>query len=257
MTRPLAFFALAAALGGCGSSARVESRYAASPVAIDADASDWTGAITPVKGRHGLALGVRNDSQNLYVAVVATDEALARQFARGGLTLWLDAGGGTAKTQGVRFPLGGAARAGGPPPGTERPAEAAQPAFDHLALLVSGATAEDVQPATGGPVEAAARLDGGQFVYEARVPLQGSGFAVGAQPGATIGVGLATPERGADRPQGERAGRRSGGPGGGRPGGPPPVGAQGRPGGGPPGDRPAGERPEPLVVWTRVALASR
>ncbi len=99
----------------------------------------------------------------------------------------------------------------------------------------------------------------GSIVYELKVPLAASAdapYAIGTQPGATIGLGLETPK--VERPSME--GRRGGGMGGfgggmgGRGGG---MGGRGggmggRGGGGRGGFEPA----KPMKIWATVRLAS-
>lgn len=106
-------------------------------------------------------------------------------------------------------------------------------------------------------MEIAATLVRGVLSYEVRIPLRAddqASFALDLPEDVhTVGVGLVTPEVDrASRPQG--AGPGGGPPGGGRPGG----GGGGRRGsGGGPGGPPEGfERPEPLDLWAKVAMAS-
>ena len=96
----------------------------------------------------------------------------------------------------------------------------------------------------------------GSVVYELKVPLQiedGHPYAIGARPGATIGVGLETPEveklEGAGGSGMSGMGGRPPGGGGGMGGGPPRGG--GRPGG-PEGFKP----PSPIKAWATVRLAT-
>ena len=262
----LASFAIfaAVALGGCAGTQQVASQPPSQPITIDAAIEDWQGDLTPVEETDGLSVGVRNDDQFLYLTLVATNEAFIRQISMQGLTAWFDAEGEDEKRLGVEFPLGLASRRGGsqgrqqrdqPRDGQDRertrrrgPRDAPALHTDELAFRY-GPDAEGerrtVARLTG--VQAAAALAQGTLTYELRVPLQSAdGFAVGAAPGAEIGLGLETPEF--ERPDGEGRRPRRGGGGMGPPGGGPPGGM-----GGPPGDRPS--PPEAFSHWIRVTLA--
>lgn len=255
-------------VGGCSSTQSLASQRVTSAVAVDGLEADWQDNLQPVQGHDGLMMGVRNDADDLYVALVVSDASLARQIALGGLTLWFDPEGGKEKALGVQFPLGVLDRSGSPPPGFDpgseggrgRPAEVPMPSFARLALRRGEGDPGTPQPAAAGTgVTAAGSLNAGQIVYELRVPLRGADFAVGASPGAEVGIGLETPEferpaRG-ERPEGGRGGPPGGA--GGFPGGGPPGGGMGGP---PPGGRggagPGGfAAPEPLDTWVRVTLA--
>ncbi|HLA64191.1 MAG TPA: hypothetical protein VK610_07170, partial [Rhodothermales bacterium] len=180
--------------------------------------------------------------------------------------------GGKQKSVGVQFPLGmmgagrppgngpgsgsGGGRRGGPPSEAEM-AERFQASLGQLALRRGERDPGERRGVEAVPgLEVAAVLDRGQLVYELRVPLQSEGgFAVGAAPGATVGLGLETPQpaRGA-RERGGPGGERGPGAGGGRPPGGGGMGGGGgmsRPGGGR-GGAPASE---PFERWVRVVLA--
>jgi hypothetical protein len=101
----------------------------------------------------------------------------------------------------------------------------------------------------------------GSVVYELKVPLQiddGHPYAIGARAGATIGVGLETPEiektegTGGFSMPGMGGRPPGGGTGGGGMGGGPPMGGGGGSRGGPEGFKPA----KPIKAWATVQLAS-
>ncbi len=96
------------------------------------------------------------------------------------------------------------------------------------------------------------------LVYELRIPLatnENRPYAVGALAGATIGLGLETPEIDMSAMRDKMKSRRSGD---GGTGGSGMRGGGGRGGGGmrDGGGRSRPEMPEPLNVWTKVTLAS-
>jgi hypothetical protein len=108
----------------------------------------------------------------------------------------------------------------------------------------------DVTPDLG--IEIASGVRAGEVIYEAKIPLAVSAthtYAIGTSPGRTIGLGLATPERPADRSRRQPLVGSSG-----FIGGLPPIG----PGYGGTGWAPYRERPDskPLNVWTTLQLAS-
>ncbi len=268
--RLLVLAGLVAGVSGCSSTQSLVSQRVTSAVAVDGSEADWQSNLQPVKDHDGLMMGVRNDGQDLYVALVVSNETTARQIALGGLTVWFDPDGGKKKTLGVQFPLGITDRSGGLPPGFDpgaeggrgRPAEVPMPSFARLALRHGDDDEGTPQPAASATgVTAAGSLNAGQLVLELRIPLRGTDDAIGAAPGDQVGIGLETPglqrpDR-RERPAGGRGGPPSGG--GGFPGGGPPGGGMGGPPGGGMGGRPGGpggpQMPEPLDSWVRVTLA--
>lgn len=253
---------------GCSSTQSIQSAPLSAPITLDGSDADWVGGIQPVTDQPGLGVGVRNNGDALYVVAVLRNESQVRQAVRNGLTLWLDPAGGTDRTLGVRFPLGaspGEAAPGNAPRGGRGRSEDLDERFasatQDLEVLQDGAESGSRLPAAGvSGVRASASLQGAVMVIEYRVPLAGSSFALGARPGATIGLGLTTPE--AQRPDGAERGRgRRGGGGRGGEGGGAAAGGRGgrggqRPGGGGAGAGRQGERAAPLDVWLGVGLSA-
>ena len=258
MPRSLLLSALVLAAAGCGSSAPSVASGPVDSTQIDGDAADWSGALTRLDDDR-LAVGVRNDGDRLAVAVVTSDRDAIRHTFLTGLTVWVDAGGGTERAYGVQFPVGlvgdgrvdlAAMREAGQ--GGERDVQARFERMLDRVAVVSDGQRRVYGRADAPDVVADARLEGGQLVMELSVPLA----AVGARPGQTIGVGVETPEldRDALREQVRaQMGQRGGGNGGGR------AGRRGgRRGGGAAGRRGSGERPsppEPVQAWVRATLA--
>ena len=146
---------------------------------------------------------------------------------------------------------------------------------------VLGPKKEDVKAVTLGesqPIRARIGYSEGMLVYELAIPLTPSPQtpdAVGAKPGAIVGIGIETPERstgsrGADDMGGPGGGRGGGMGGGGGTGGPPGMGGGGGMGGppgmgggggigGPPGmgtpGGPYDQRAKTIKAWTTVQLA--
>lgn len=258
-----------------------QATWRSAELTIDGNDTDWPDA-APVLIAGGLAASVANDEEYLYLRVRATDRLAAARLLYGGLTVWIDRNGGEKRSVGVRYPVGTrlpdpASRRGGqgnagpldapsstdpaatagqrngasrplPDPGEIVPArvEFLGPGKDDVRSLV-------VEHLPAGVAVGLARAQDA-LVYELRLPLVTSPdrpVAVGASPGARLGVGLETGkiERPAarDRPGGGLGGGRAGGR----------RGGMGRPGG---GDRREGAAQArdlftPVKAWARVQLA--
>ena len=105
-TAPLTLLLLAAMLvGGCGSTTTLQSTSPDREITVDGSTEDWQGALTLIEKKK-LSLGVLNDGEFLYLALVTRDRQLINQMMIRGLTVWFDAEGGKEKTFGIRFPLG-------------------------------------------------------------------------------------------------------------------------------------------------------
>ena len=233
-----------------------------------------------------------NDDSSLFMALRTGDPAASLQMLRLGLIVWFDAGGGTRKRFGVKYPVGtqsyGVAEEqgrGGPGRGGRgfsRPDRGGGPGdTDSLwsqaeadgrlnRLELVGAKESDRRTLVVGrtaPLDVRIGWREGTVVYELRIPLRASQdapYAIGATPPKAVGIGLENAER-ERSPSGFRLGGMPGGsPGGGAPGGatgPPPGGEAGgrgtddRSGGNAP-DRPL-KPPAPLNAWVVARLAAK
>lgn len=236
-------------------------------ITVDGLDTEWDGTRVYLKNANA-SVGILNDSDYVYVSFVTIKEQTIRQVSGMGLILWFDAEGGKDKKFGIRFPLG-MMESGMVPPrdfnearsDADRAAERAE-RFKKatLELEILGPGDDDVrrvQVSTLEGIEAKANITDNMLVYELKVPIVKSDlhpFAIGAEPGERIGVGIATPKMDRDAMKERRGGGMRGGgpPGGGMPGGMPPGAGRGggRPGGG------GFERPNPLKVWAKVQLAA-
>ena len=262
----------AAATAAHGKDLEIASAWAAAVVPVDGAPGGWAPLLRPL-GDPPIVIGIQNDGRYLYVCIRTSDPIVKRQLARLGLTAWFNGEGKDAKGFGVRYPVGMGPRGAGWQPGQGEPPEGedtggARPGRMPKEFEIIGPTKDDRQRAQAGPdepVQAALGDDSGVMVIEMRVPLEpseGHPLAVGAAPGATIALGLATErpkpgargqvrlggggESGEGAPEGEGGmGRGRGGYGG--------RGGMGRGmrGGGVPG----ATMPAPVDVWLRVALA--
>ena len=193
--RRLLLLAVPVVLAGCRSAAPLVASTAA-PAAVDGDAGEWAGGLRPVPGEPGLSLGVRHSADALTVVVVAGSETQARRVAAGGMTLWLDPAGGTARRVGLRFPVGADV------PETAGDDGPLRAAFAASTLRLATVRGSDVRPASAGGVpgvETAAAWTIAGLVVEARLPLRGAAAAAfaGEAAGDRLGLGieLAEPAR--------------------------------------------------------------
>ncbi len=273
-------------ISGCGGET-LRSEPPPAGIRIDGDPSEWAGRMVSEKKPEG-SLGVANDGRYLYLCLASTDPTVPRRILGSGLTVWFDPKGGGDHVLGIRYPVGLAGERGGPPPGDaagdapegfggyggspadsgdthrERVRRRMEDMMEALEVVTAdGPLRQTVEGAAAEGILARAGWIDSTFVYELRVPLARSGaipFAVGAEPGTTIGLGLETaaprhPRFGGMRPGGGEGdegpeggaggfgGGRRGGFGGGRRGG---AGGPGRFGRGP---------AEPIKLWLKVALA--
>lgn len=193
--------ALAAILfAGCGGVASLTSSAPDEPVVVDAQLNEWGGKLHMLSSGDGLLLGMQNDAERLYLAISTRNPASIGSIMRAGLIIWFDPAGGKENAFGIRFPLGLSMDE----TGARRLSESA--AGDRVRIQRStqemeiiGADGQkirrnkDVIPGVAAAIEA----DQGVLTYEIEVPLahaSGVLYAIGAEPGQQIGVGVATPE---------------------------------------------------------------
>lgn len=243
-----------------------DSRPAERAITVDGKSDDWVGALSMINDGRAEE-GFLNDQDVLYVCIVTEDEALRRQLANGGLTVWFDPQGGDKKVLGVKYPLGMPRRERPASPPTEEagrpPEEPAESEASGLEVLRPGqASPQKMRISDVKGLEIASSTEGGLFVYELKIPLRSSSdrpVALGAAPGAKVGIGIEVPKSelgpGSERHPGGMGGR-GGAPGGGMGG----MFGGGRGGGhgmgGGMGRRDMGpDAPKGLKVWTYVKLS--
>jgi hypothetical protein len=256
-------FALAIMAAGCNK-ITMNADWKDRDIVVDGDHIDWSNILYTIESK-GVSIGVMNDSSNLYICLVPGDRSLEQQMTRGGMTLWLDSGGGKKKTFGIRYPLGMAGGmplggtgspefqgpGGDPQAGGDRGLDPApvggesdlgiagdQKVFAMLEFDILGADKNDIQRMRSGQdhgISVAAGRGQGRFVYELKVPLkssEGRAFALNAAPGSVISIGFESEESkdSRDRPEGGRREDQGGPPGAGDV-----MDGGGMPGGGMPG----------------------
>ncbi len=197
-----ALAALTAALlaGGCGGVASLTSSAPGEPVVVDAQLNEWGGKLRTLSSNDGLLIGMQNDDERLYLSLSTRNVESIGSIMRAGLVIWFDPAGGKKQTFGIRFPLGLSTD----DTGNRRLSEGAagdririQRSTQEMEILgADGQTIRRNKDAVPG-ISAAIEADQGVLTYEIAVPLapaSGVLYAIGAEPGQQIGVGIATPE---------------------------------------------------------------
>jgi hypothetical protein len=196
-------------LAASGSDQKIDSVWRGRDIRVDGVDDEWHGLTTPVNGQR-FAIGFVNDGEWLYFCLVTKDRVTFNQIARQGLIVWLDPMAGRSRTFGLHFPvepagLGWDARR--PVPDTQDPstAEGRQPRSIQVEgqdeIEVLGPGKKDVRRVPlvrSGGLVARVGVHGDLLVYELKVPLrrqaEEAGYALNAEPGATLHVTLQTPE---------------------------------------------------------------
>ncbi len=271
-TRAIQYSAFALILfivvAGCGA-IQMKSRWTTTPIDITSITSDLQNVLTPVEDKPAM-IGILNDSNYLYIALVTNDRSIQRQILARGFTIWFDRAGGDTKQFGVRFPLG-------MQPGdfqrmremwnkeNERPTEDSRSSFlpplDTLEADILGPKLgehERVKVHDLKQVAVKIFMSDDRVQYNIRVPLTDNGpqpYAIGTSIGSTIGIGFETASLEA-RPKMKMGDEQSDGTGGGIGMGAGGGRRGGRGGIGSDGERPTMEkRTEPLNFWTKVQLS--
>ncbi len=266
----LAAVAVLSLQAGCRSAQRLPGQWLAIPPAANGRLDDFSKKITSHLFENGMMVGVGNDARWLYIFFSPDIRHRQRVPARATLTLWLDEEGGKARKLGLvivsdRSPAGGPGDEEGPDlkrEGRSEPAARQGPPPERdgsdLLKIIDRRSGKEILITADGSFGPAVRLssDWGDFSYQLRIPIQGSGDWPGMSPhpGRAIGVGL---QWQSESSRDSRKNRRQGppdGPGEGGPGmeGVPPGMGNG-PRGGIPGEAAAGKR----KVWLQILLADQ
>jgi hypothetical protein len=258
-------------MNGCGS-VDVTSKWSDSFITIDGVDDEWQNSTYYIK-EHNLVIGIKNDEENFYFALITNEESNKAQILRGGLTLWIDNEGGGDKKFGIRFPTGMKEPVMAKEPGLAGENAQVMPKFDFSSIGNQFTDIEIIGPdendlslvgidAAKG-ISVKMKMIDDKLVYEFKIALKKkdpSQYAIDIKENNMFSLGIETTgmksgKPGGDMPDGEMPPGGGGGmpPGGG--GGMPPGG--GGPGGGMgPGGRPGGAM-EPLSYWLNVTLAHK
>lgn len=188
-----------------------ESQLRDGAITIDGRYDDWYGNPQPFE-QAPVAIQFLNDKDFLYMRLTASASTERREILRQGFTVWFDPAGGTRKHFGVRYPVvehgsGGDERGrggyggyggrhgenrGGARDGDERPQDPS-PA-DRIDVLGPGKDDARMLTRDHAPgIDVAIRQEEGTLQYELKVPLVHTPdhpYAIDAQPGRIVGVGL-------------------------------------------------------------------
>lgn len=253
-----------AILSGCGG-LDITSRWRTGDVAINGETTGWFAPAVPLSDNQ-TSIVAMNDREFLFVGLRTTNRELQRQVIREGITWWFDREGGEQKRLGIHYPVGGGHNVAKPSDEEDTPEEGSGGVRDRSPMNTGeldiyaageGQSRRMTKMATGG-IDARVHRSKDTLYYELQIPLNDNGphpFAIGAQPGTRIGVGMETAMR--KVPEGLRGGTSE------RGGGPPGGGGGGRGGGvrGRGGSRPArqevGTPPVPIKAWVKIHLADQ
>lgn len=245
----------------------LKSNWLDRDIIIDAKSDDWLDTLYYFESEM-VSLGFFNDESHLYVCMLAEHPMLQAQVVSQGFTLWFDPAGGKEKTFGIKFPIGmrGAQeqmdfmRTQEGELDRDKMREAFEKSLADLEMLGPGGVKKLIPVEEAKGIEIKVRNETGLFVYELKVPLKSDEehpYAVGANAGTAIGIGLDVPEIDMDEMRREMQ-ERMGGPG------MPPSGGEGMPPGGMGGmgggmGRRGGQSPKMpngLDIWASLQLSS-
>ncbi len=242
---------------GCRSVQRFPGQWLAIPPAANGGLDDFSKKITSHLFENGMMVGVGNDDRWLYIFFSPDIRHRQRLPGRAILTLWLDEEGGQARKLGLVLVSGRSLskRPGGeehpdmkmeghPGPTGPQVPPAERDGSERL-KIIDRRSGKEILIVADGSLGPAVRLtsDWGDFAYQWRIPIQGSGDWPGMSPhpGRAIGIGLQWEIESAPVSRKARRERPPGGPG------------NGGPGGGIPGEASAKKR----KVWLKTFLVDQ
>ena len=231
-------------------------------IIIDAKSHDWLDTLYYFESKM-VSLGFFNDESHLYVCMLAEHPMLQVQIVSQGFTLWFDPAGGKDKAFGIKFPIGmrsmreqmDSMRTQEGELDRDKMRDAFEKSLVDLEILGPGGAKRQIPVEEAKGLEIKVRNETGLFVYELKVPLRSDEehpYAIGANDGTEIGVGMEIPEVDMD----EMRSAMQGGMGG--KGGMPPDGMGGMGGMGGGGGRRGYQKPKMpngLDVWASLKLA--
>jgi hypothetical protein len=99
----LGFAVLAICIPGFSEEKVVASQWAAAPVNIDGQDSDWDPQALNIEKKFGVDYAFRNDAENLYVLVTFNDPRYLSSISLTGMTIWFNPETQKKKDYGIRF----------------------------------------------------------------------------------------------------------------------------------------------------------
>lgn len=236
-------------------------------ISVDGNRQEWEGELKYFKDEK-VAIGISNDSNNVYFCLATSDNSKIMKILRSGFTIWLDPQNSDGKTLGIQYPIR-----------KERKSDINGISGNRKKNILGGFNAkkmiekleanqyeflilnEDKFPLNAYPlkndsgVEVRIGYEMNQLVYELKMPLANNKYSqiyTDALPNEILKVGFETGEF--DRPErGERGNQGMRGQGGGMTGG----GRGGMRGGQRPNMNNMQKMMEPLQFWIEVKLAGK
>jgi hypothetical protein len=187
----------------CSSSVELSSSWKDREIVIDGRDTEWKDATTFVRSASS-DVGVRNDGDYLYFCLQTSERTVQFQIVRLGLTVWFDPSGGSEKSFGIRFPLGGIGRRvalpdqDDPRPLFEDDQLQARHDFE---LVRTGGEKTRLSPMDANGIFVRMGMREKTLVYELRVPMRRTRehpYAVGIDTSQTVGIGIETEELSSD-----------------------------------------------------------
>jgi hypothetical protein len=102
---PLIIAILSIAFAGCSSLKEAPSSWNNNTLKIDGAIDDWAEDFYYFSEQNAI-VGVKNDSEFLYLCLKVSNAVASKQILAGGLTLWLNNEGNKSETFGIQFPIG-------------------------------------------------------------------------------------------------------------------------------------------------------
>jgi hypothetical protein len=228
---------------------------------LTAELSDWDGATYTIEDKK-VAIGIKNDKDNLYVSFQPLSPGLLMQMMEMGFTVWFDSTGGRDKICGIRYPIGHEGFGASPVFLPDKPKKGKHNPKDNFEknipkeIEILGPGKYDRQRKELDElknIHVELKFQDRAATYVLQVPFHDNGlfsWSIHSAPGKTIGIGFETEKPKMDRPKNFDMSFGGGDMGGGGMGG----GHQGGPKGGP-GGPPGGMSLSKLELWTQVTLA--
>lgn len=219
----LSLLIIVISFAGCGDK-EIVSKWRTQNITIDGNDNDWTNSLVFYDDINSL-VGVQNDHDFLYLCLVTSDQQIERKILTKGLTIWFDNEGKGDRKFGIRYPLmtkgmhndvsqegtdEGEGRGLMPDDGREGSSGSGQ-AGGYAEREIAGdkflknqtdievidanneTTRYPISELKG--VELKMTVKDYRMVYEFKIPIamkNGYSYAVGANPGSIISVGLET-----------------------------------------------------------------
>ena len=237
---PLLLFPfILAFITGCSSSTEIQSTYSGS-ISVDGTQLDWEGKLLYFKDEN-ISIGFTNNDKNLYICLVAADQANIRSLMMTPLTIWLTPPSGMNKI-GLKYPVREFDEQIEPGYGKmpdQQSRENPQDMFDSfikrhdkISVVNKDNFSLYLLYSDSSNIEFKANIYKGNFVYELKIPLitnKDAKYFVEAAPGDILDIAFETEDMEKPNMSGMGGGPGGGGPpmGGGNRRGAPPSGGPG------------------------------